>query len=130
MDSLYEIFVNDEIVGPLAESEVKRGWLAGRLPESAHVRRIGDWRALGELSSLPENAEFQIQNDGEIVGPVTLGQVRRGIDANRIPDGSQNRVYGKWVPAKEFFERASLTQDPAAAFGRPADLRSSLGARS
>lgn len=120
-------------VGPMTEAELRRSVHDGLFPKTAKVSKIGEssWRNVGEVVPLlieegpkvviraavvpptvapPEAAKeaavelFEVTVDGEnVVGPVTLDQLRRGVEAGKLPGDAQARAVGSatWRPIRD-----------------------------
>jgi hypothetical protein len=103
--------------GPFSLDELRGGIAAKDVPPDARVSRVGDttWVAISEVvpqapevvASPPPNdppsqvaaiglePNFEVTLDGlKIVGPVTLDQIRRGIDAGKISADAKGRRRG------------------------------------
>jgi len=65
--------------------------------------------------------QFEISSGGTVVGPASLDQIRRGVEAGKIPGDAQIRAVGTelWTPVRELLARqipdaASLPTPPTA----------------
>jgi hypothetical protein len=103
--------------GPLSLTELQSAIRAKKFPGGAKVSRVGDtsWKSIHEVVSAeewvqdepggdrnPPQAEpeteirFEVTVDGEnIVGPVTLDQLRRGVEAGKLPRDAKARRVGE-----------------------------------
>ena len=52
--------------------------------------------------------EYEVRNAGQVVGPISLDQIRRGLEAGKIPQGSEARPVGStdWLPVGTVVENA------------------------
>ncbi|GMV17125.1 MAG: hypothetical protein AMXMBFR56_53490 [Polyangiaceae bacterium] len=93
--------------GPLGEEELQARARSGSLPDDAMISAVGGekWVPLSSLLKRrdPTPETFEVRVGEKIVGPVTLDQVRRGIEAGKIPPHATVRRVGAdgWSPASE-----------------------------
>jgi hypothetical protein len=56
-----------------------------------------------------KSEQFEVSASGQVVGPVTLDQVQRGVESGKIPRDAQGRKVGsvEWVPVALLLARPS-----------------------
>jgi hypothetical protein len=90
------------VFGPMTLSQLRRGVQAGQIPTWASARRVTPWLPIEYVPMLgvPVGQErlrcIEVRLRADIRGPVSLDQVRRGVAAGMIPDGSEARVVWPW----------------------------------
>lgn len=122
MDHRYMLFIPGSTSppeGPLDEQELQSRARTGSLPDDAMISVIGgqQWVPLSTLikrkaTAAPEPELFEVRVGEKIVGPVTLDQVRRGIEAGKIPAHATVRRVGAdvWSPPNEVVQSSHNTE--------------------
>ncbi len=59
----------------------------------------------------------RVPGQTDTVGPVSLDQIRRGLDHGKLDAGAEIARQGKdaWQPARAYIDQLALTQGPASA---------------
>jgi hypothetical protein len=103
----FEVRHADEVVGRVSLDQIRRGREAGKIPKGSKARRVTPWGPVEKVVELdaPVGRErkpcFEVRHDEDIVGPVSLDQIRRGRAVGKIPDGSAARIVWPWVMVDE-----------------------------
>lgn len=110
-DALYEISCDGDVVGPVTIDRIRRGLAVGEIPPGAQVRRVTPWQSVALVPMIhpPPGGDrrpcIEIRHGADVVGPVSLYQVRKGLAAAKIPDGSQARVVWRWMPVERLVDK-------------------------
>lgn len=101
----YEVRVGEAIVGPVSYDQIRRGRESGKIPDHAMVREVGPWSTVEHIHADHESGQqrdgLEVRYAENLVGPVTVDQLRRGRVAGRIPDGAEARWTAAWMPVDE-----------------------------
>jgi hypothetical protein len=103
----FEVRHTDDVVGRVSLDQIRRGREAGKVPAGSEARRVTPWGPIEKVVELdaPVGRErkpcFEVRHGEEIVGPVSLDQIRRGRAAGKIPDGSAARIVWPWIAVDE-----------------------------
>lgn len=98
----FEVRYGDCVFGPMTLSQMRSAAAEGTIPAWAAVRRATPWLPVEyvPLLGVPTGQErhqcIEVRHGADIRGPVSLDQVRRGLRAGLIPDGSETRVVWPW----------------------------------
>lgn len=124
-ESFFEVRHEGNVVGPVTRDQIRRARAAGKIPEEAQARSVGKWLRVHDVlgpsgmpircADLPGHAPLEVRHEGNVVGPVTLDQVRRGRIQDKVPEGAQLRPVGPWRPVDTLLravERAARTKGP------------------
>ncbi|MBW2526196.1 MAG: hypothetical protein JRI23_18595 [Deltaproteobacteria bacterium] len=107
---LYEVRYDGDVVGPVSLDQIRRGVAAGMIPAGAEARRVTPWKTVALIPMIkpPPGGDrrpcIEIRHDDDVVGPVSLYQVRKGLVGAKIPDGSTARVVWRWTDVAELLE--------------------------
>jgi len=118
----FEVHYSECVFGPMTLSQLHGSVAAGTTPEWAAVRRVTPWLPVVyvPLLGVPPGQEhhrcIEVRYGPDIRGPVSLDQVRRGVAAGLIPEGSEARVVWAW----ETIEMASRSHHADSGDGRAA----------
>jgi len=86
--------------GPLDAATIQARAKAGALPEDARICVVGgeQWVLVSALIKKP-SPSFEVKVGDAVAGPVTLDQIRRGVDAGKIPRDASARQIGedRWL---------------------------------
>ena len=113
--------------GPMTLVELQAAFQAGRLGSEAKVATVGgsEWLPIGSIvlaQSVPPAAPdaggpFEVTLDGEhVVGPVSLDQLRRGLEAGKVPGDAKARLTGSvsWLQVTDVVTLQSQSLAPLA----------------
>ena len=118
----FEVHYSECVFGPMTLTQLHDAVAAGTIPDWAAVRRVTPWLPVAyvPLLGVPPGQErhrcIEVRYGPDIRGPVSLDQVRRGVEASMIPEGSEARVVWSW----ETIDMASRARQTSTANGRVA----------
>ena len=82
---LYEVRHDGDVVGPVSLDQIRRGLAAGMIPAGAEARRVTPWKTVALIPMIqpPPGGDrrpcIEIRHDDDVVGPVSLYQVRKAL---------------------------------------------------